>query len=62
VQRLAEVTNEAVETPAVRERFKSLGVTIPARERRTPEFLTRFVPSEIERWAGPIKASGASAD
>ncbi len=62
VQRLAKVTNDAVETPAVRERFKSLGVTIPARERRTPEFLTRFVPSEIERWAGPIKASGASAD
>jgi tripartite-type tricarboxylate transporter receptor subunit TctC len=62
VQRLAKATNDAVETPAVRERFKSLGVTIPARERRTPEFLTRFVPSEIERWAGPIKASGASAD
>jgi tripartite-type tricarboxylate transporter receptor subunit TctC len=62
VQRLAKVTNDAVETPALRERFKSLGVTIPARERRTPEFLTRFVPSEIERWAAPIKASGASAD
>ena len=50
------------ETPAVRERFKSLGVTIPVPERRTPEYLANFVPSEIERWAGPIKASGASAD
>jgi tripartite-type tricarboxylate transporter receptor subunit TctC len=62
VRRLAKATNEAVETPAVRERFKSIGVTIPAPERRTPEYLTKFVPSEIERWAGPIKASGASAD
>src|SRR5262245_23244991 len=62
VQRLAKASNEAVETPAVRERYKAIGVTIPAPERRTPEYLTKFVPSEIERWAGPIKASGASAD
>jgi tripartite-type tricarboxylate transporter receptor subunit TctC len=62
VQRLAKASNDAVETPAVRERFKSIGVTIPAPERRTPAYLTRFVASEIERWAGPIKASGASAD
>jgi tripartite-type tricarboxylate transporter receptor subunit TctC len=62
VQKLAKASNDAVETPAVSERFKSIGVTIPARERRTPEYLTKFVPSEIERWAGPIKASGASVD
>ena len=36
VQRLAKASNDAVETPAVRERFKSIGVTIPAPERRTP--------------------------
>jgi tripartite-type tricarboxylate transporter receptor subunit TctC len=62
VQRLAKASNDAVETPAVRERFKSIGVTIPAPERRTPDYLTKFVASEIDRWAGPIKASGASAD
>jgi tripartite-type tricarboxylate transporter receptor subunit TctC len=62
VRRLAKASSEAVDTPAVRERFKSIGVTIPTPERRTPEYLAKFVPSEIERWAGPIKASGASAD
>src|SRR5262249_53995534 len=62
VQRLAKATNEAVETPAVRERFKSIGVTIPAAERRTPEYLAKFVVSEIARSAGPNTASGASAD
>jgi tripartite-type tricarboxylate transporter receptor subunit TctC len=62
VQRLAKASNDAVETPAVRERFKGVGVTIPAPERRTPEYMAKFVPSEIARWAGPIKASGASAD
>ncbi len=62
VRRLAKASNDAVETPAVRERFKSLGVTIPAPERRTPEYLTKFVPAEIARWAAPIKAAGVSAD
>jgi tripartite-type tricarboxylate transporter receptor subunit TctC len=62
VRRLAKAANDAVETPALRERFKQIGVTIPAPERRTPEYLAKFVPAEIERWAGPIKASGVSAD
>jgi tripartite-type tricarboxylate transporter receptor subunit TctC len=62
VRRLAQAANEAVETPAVRERFKSIGVTIPTAERRTPEYLAKFVPSEIERWAAPIRASGMSAE
>jgi tripartite-type tricarboxylate transporter receptor subunit TctC len=62
VRRLAKASNDAVETPAVRERYRTIGVTIPAAERRTPEYLAKFVPSEIARWAGPIKASGASAD
>jgi tripartite-type tricarboxylate transporter receptor subunit TctC len=62
VRRLAAASSQAVETPALRERFKEIGVTVPAPERRTPEYLTKFVASEIERWAGPIKASGVSAD
>jgi tripartite-type tricarboxylate transporter receptor subunit TctC len=62
VRRLTKVSDHAVETPAVRERFSSIGVTIPAPERRTPEYLAKFVASEIERWAAPIKASGVSAD
>jgi len=62
VRRLAKATNDAAESPAVRERFKSLGVTIPAPERRTPEYLAKFVPAEIERWAGPIKASGVTEE
>jgi hypothetical protein len=35
---------------------------VPAAERRTPEYLATFIPSEIARWVGPIKASGMSAD
>jgi len=39
-----------------------VGVTIPAPERRSPEYLAKYIPSEIEKWAGPIKASGVPAD
>ena len=59
VARLAAATNEAVESQMVRDRFKSIGVVVPAAERRTTEYLAKFIKSEIERWAGPIKASGA---
>jgi len=62
VQSLAKASNEAVETPAVRDRLKALGVVVPAAERRTPEYLAKFVPAELARWAVPIKASGVSAD
>jgi tripartite-type tricarboxylate transporter receptor subunit TctC len=62
VQRLAKATSDAVDTPAVRERFKNIGVTIPSPERRSPEYLIKFVQSEIERWAKPIKAAGVSVD
>jgi tripartite-type tricarboxylate transporter receptor subunit TctC len=62
VRRLIRASNDAVETSAVRERFKSIGVVIPSLERRTPGYLAKFVPAEIERWAGPIKASGVSLD
>src|SRR5262245_9660006 len=62
VQRLAQATNEAVESPMVRDRFKQIGVVVPAKERRTPEYLRKLVVTEIERWATPIKNSGAVID
>jgi tripartite-type tricarboxylate transporter receptor subunit TctC len=62
VRHLAEASNAAVETPAVRERFETLGVVVPAPDRRTTAYLLKFVASELERWAVPIKASGVSAD
>ena len=62
VRRLADATNEAVESQMVRDRFKAIGVVVPAKERRTPEYLRKFVVTETERWAAPIKNSGAVID
>jgi len=62
VRRLSKAINDSLETPSVRERLDSLGLSIVAPERRSPEYLAKFVPSEIEKWAEPIRASGISAD
>ncbi len=62
VQRLAKASSDAIDTPAVIERFKQVGVVVTPKDRRSPEYLTKFVKSEIERWTAPIKASGVSLD
>ena len=62
VRRLNAATIEAMNTPIVEQRLKEIGATLVAPERRSPDYLGKFVASEIEKWAGPIKASGASAD
>ena len=62
VKKLNDATIEAMNTPAVRDRMHELGVTLVAPERRSPEYLQKFVASEIEKWAGPIKAAGISMD
>lgn len=62
IRRIAQATSEVVERPAVRERLETLGVSVAPRERRSPEYLAQFMRRELEKWAGPIKASGVSMD
>jgi tripartite-type tricarboxylate transporter receptor subunit TctC len=62
VKKLNDATNEAMNTPAIKERMHELGVTLVAPERRSPEYLQKFVEGEIEKWAGPFKAAGISVD
>jgi tripartite-type tricarboxylate transporter receptor subunit TctC len=62
VSKLNAATVEAMNTPMVQQRLRDIGAAIVAPERRSPEYLAKFVASEIDKWAGPIKASGASAD
>jgi tripartite-type tricarboxylate transporter receptor subunit TctC len=62
VQKLRRAALATVETPSVQEKLQAIGGLPMAPERRTPEYLGKFVASEIEKWAAPIKASGVSAD
>jgi tripartite-type tricarboxylate transporter receptor subunit TctC len=62
VNRLAKASSDAIDTPAVVDRYKRIGVVVVDKDRRSPDYLTQFVQSEIKRWAAPIKASGITLD
>jgi len=46
-------------TPAL---ISNLGVTGIAKERRSPEYLAKYVVEEIARWESPIKSGGLQVD
>jgi tripartite-type tricarboxylate transporter receptor subunit TctC len=62
VQKLATAISGALDTSAVQARYKTLGVTMIAPDRRTPEYLDQFVKTEIARWGSAIKASGVQIE
>jgi tripartite-type tricarboxylate transporter receptor subunit TctC len=62
VRKLNAAVNKSLENPALRKRLEELGLDILPPEQRTPEYLAKFLPEEIERWAKPIRAAGISAD
>lgn len=62
IRRLHDATVATMETPAVRDRLLTIGATVVEADRRSPEYLQKFVGSEIKKWAGPIRATGASLD
>jgi tripartite-type tricarboxylate transporter receptor subunit TctC len=47
-----------MDTPAVQGRLKQIGMDPAPPQRRSTEYLQKFVESEIVKWAGPIKAAG----
>jgi tripartite-type tricarboxylate transporter receptor subunit TctC len=62
VRKLNRATVEAMKTPDVRQKLESAGLKFVSDDRTTPEYLAKFVESEIAKWAVPIKASGVSVD
>jgi tripartite-type tricarboxylate transporter receptor subunit TctC len=62
VKKLSDATNQAMDTAAIKSRMHDLGVSDVAPERRSPEYLAKFVADEIARWAGPIKENGLQVD
>jgi tripartite-type tricarboxylate transporter receptor subunit TctC len=62
VDKLNEVTHATMETPLVKQRMLESGVTGVSPDRRSPEYLAKFVADEVTRWEGPIKAGGLQVD
>jgi putative tricarboxylic transport membrane protein len=58
VRRLNKAMSETVDDAAIRNRLEELGLEILTPEKRTPEYLTRYLPEEIARWGKVIQAAG----
>jgi tripartite-type tricarboxylate transporter receptor subunit TctC len=58
VDKLHDAAIAALSNPDVQKRFKDNGVDVVTPDRRTPEYLAKFVAAEIAKWAGPVKAAG----
>jgi tripartite-type tricarboxylate transporter receptor subunit TctC len=62
IRRLNGALTNTLDTKNVRERLEANGLRIAVPTRRSPDYLSRFVASEIKKYAGPIKASGATLE
>jgi tripartite-type tricarboxylate transporter receptor subunit TctC len=62
VDKLNEVAHATMDSPAIKARMLEIGVTGVAPERRSPEYLAKFVADEVARWEGPIKSGGLQVD
>jgi tripartite-type tricarboxylate transporter receptor subunit TctC len=62
VQKLHDATVATMDTPSVVQRLKEIGADLVAPERRSSQYLQKFVESEIVKWAAPIKAAGIQVE
>jgi tripartite-type tricarboxylate transporter receptor subunit TctC len=62
VTKMNEALVKTMDTADVQKRVEQVGGAIVSAERRTPEYLKKFVESEIAKWAVPIRATGISID
>ena len=62
VRKLNKAMSDTVDDPAIRKKLEELGLEIVPPEQRSPEYLAKFLPQEIERWGKVIQAAGITAN
>jgi len=62
VRKLNKVMSDMLDNPAMRKRLEELGLDILPPDQRSPEYLAKFLPQEVERWGKVIRAAGISVD
>jgi tripartite-type tricarboxylate transporter receptor subunit TctC len=60
VRVLNDALGKTLEKSEVQSILRETGATVVTPDRRAPEYLSHFLATEIDRWRGPIKASGIS--
>jgi tripartite-type tricarboxylate transporter receptor subunit TctC len=62
VQKLNKAMSDTLDDPAIRTRLEDLGLEIATPERRTADYLAKFLVAEVERWGKVVRAAGISVD
>jgi tripartite-type tricarboxylate transporter receptor subunit TctC len=62
VAKMNAAMSKSLDNPAMRARLDALGLIPAVPERRSAEYLRKFINAEIEKWAVPVKAAGLQVD
>jgi tripartite-type tricarboxylate transporter receptor subunit TctC len=62
VQRLRSAAIAGITSPAVVQRLREMSITVVAPEQTSPDYLAKFVRSEIEKWGQVIRAANIKAE
>jgi tripartite-type tricarboxylate transporter receptor subunit TctC len=62
VGKLNAALSKVIDQSAVRGKLEELGLDVAPANERSPAYLAEFVKREIDKWAGPIRASGATGE
>ena len=62
VRKLNKAMSDTLDDPPIHKRLEELGLVILPPEQRTPEYLARYLPQDIERWGKVIRAAGIELD
>lgn len=62
VDKLHRAIETVISRPDVKDKMEALGLQILPAEQRTPEYLAKFLPQDVARWASVIKAAGIHMD
>lgn len=60
VKKLNDATMKVLASDEPRQRLEAIGAVIVAPERMAPDYLKRFVVTEVDKWKGPIEKTGVS--
>jgi tripartite-type tricarboxylate transporter receptor subunit TctC len=61
-RKLHDATIATMDSPSVRTKLDEMGIDLVGPDRRSAEYLRDFVKDEIDKWSGPIKAAGVTAE
>lgn len=62
IEKMHGAIEKMIARPDIRQKMESLGLEILPPEQRTPEYLAKALPQDIERWGKVIKAAGIHVD